>query len=141
VKRIDKDFLVYDGEHFEIEFYYEEGGEISIWDDFVSLSEKDQLAFLVRLEKLGDSKPGTIHPKTMFNLEDDKNKIWAIKFGSNRFCSFFYDGGKIIITNAYKKQTQKNGKREVAQIKKASKMKTDYEKRVKKNNYYLKGED
>ncbi|MCK5882264.1 MAG: type II toxin-antitoxin system RelE/ParE family toxin [Bacteriovoracaceae bacterium] len=141
MKRIDEDFLIYDGEHFEIEFYYEEDGEISIWDDFVSLSEKDQLALLVRLGKLGDSKPGVIHPKTMFNLEDDKNKIWAIKFGSNRFCSFFYDGGKIIITNAYKKQTQKNGKREIAQIKKASKMKLDYEKRVKKNDYYLEGED
>jgi len=141
VKRIDTEFLVYGGEHFEVEFYYDDDGDIAIWDDFVGLTDKEQLSFLARVEKLANSKAGTIHPKTIFNLEDSKSKIWAIKFGNNRFCSFFYEGGKIIITNAYKKQSQKNRKKETTQIKKASKMKSDYEKRAKKKTYYLKGEE
>ena len=49
---------------------------------------------------------------------------------------FFYEGGKIIITNAYKKQSQQNRKKESIQITKASKMKIDYENRVKEKIYY-----
>ena len=141
MKKIDLEFLVYEGEHFEVEFYYTDDGEIAIWDDFINLTDKEQAAFLARAEKLADSPPGTIHPKTIFNLEDAKEKIWAIKFGKNRFCSFFYEGGKIIVTNAYKKQSQKNRKKETTQVKKASKLKADYEKRVKKENYYLENEE
>jgi|TARA_Y100000748_G_scaffold293675_1_gene283443 hypothetical protein len=141
VKKLDIEFLVYEGEHFEVEFYFDENEDIVIWNDFLALSDKEQASFLARVEKLADSPPGTIHPKTIFNLEDDKDKIWAIKFGNNRFCSFFYEGGKIIITNAYKKQSQKNRKKENTQIKKASKFKLDYEKRAKKNDYYPEDKD
>lgn len=135
-----KDFLVYEGEHFEVEFYYDDKGEIKVWDDFEALSEKDKASFFARVEKLANSAPGVIHPKTVFNLEDGKNKIWAIKFGNNRFCTFFYEGGKIIITNSYVKKTQKNGKKEEVQIKKAAEFKDDYEKRVKGNTYYEESE-
>ena len=141
MKRIDIEFLVYEGEHFEIEFYYNDNGEVEIWDDFVNLTTDEQADFMARVQKLADSKPGTIHPKTIFNLEDKKEKIWAIKFGKNRFCSFFYEGGKIVITNAYKKQSQKNRKKEATQVKKAAKFKTDYDSRVKKNDYYNDEED
>ena len=140
MKRLDFEFLVYEGTHFEVEFYFNEEGEIFIWDDFTNLSEKEQAAFMARVEKLANSSPGTIHPRTIFNLEDDKEKIWAIKFGNNRFCMFFYEGGKIIITNAYKKQSQQNRKKESIQIMKASKMKIDYEKRIKEKIYYLEKE-
>ncbi len=141
MKKIDLEFLVYEGEYFTVEFYYNEMGKIEIWDSFVELTDEEQAAFLTRIEKIANSRPGTIHPKTIFNREDNKEKIWAIKFGNNRFCSFFYEGGKIIITNAYKKQSQQNRKKEMTQIKKASSMKFDYEERVKKNAYYLNGED
>lgn len=137
----EKEFLVYVGEHFEVEFYYDDKGEIKIWNDFATLSDKDKASFFTRVEKLANSAPGTIHPKTIFNLEDTEKKIWAIKFGNNRFCTFFYEGGKIIITNAYVKKTQKNGKKEEAQIKKAGGFKDDYENRVKSKNYYKADED
>lgn len=137
----EKEFLVYEGEHFEVEFYYDNQGEIKIWDDFNALSDKDKTSFFARVEKLANSAPGTIHPKTIFNLEDAENKIWAIKFGSNRFCTFFYEGGKIVIANAYVKKTQKNGKKEEAQIKKAAGFKSDYEKRAKGKTYYNESEE
>lgn len=129
-------FLVYRGEHFDVEFYYNENGEIKAWDFFSQLSENEVAAFFARVEKLANAFPGTLHPKTIFNLEDARNKIWAIKFGHNRFCTFFYEGGKIIITNGYSKQTQKNGKRELEHIKKAIAYKEDYEVRVQKQKYY-----
>lgn len=141
MKKLEVEFLVYEGEHFEVEFYYNEDGKIEIWDDFIKLSSDEQADFLARVVKLADSKPGTIHPKTIFNLEDKNEKIWAIKFGKNRFCSFFYEGGKIIITNAYKKQSQSNRNKEANQIKKAAKLKSDYDSRAKKKKYYQKDED
>jgi hypothetical protein len=89
VKRIDIEFLVYEGEHFEIEFYYNDDGEVEIWDDFVNLTTDEQADFMARVQKLADSKPGTIHPKTIFNLEDTKVKIWAMKSGKNICCAVF----------------------------------------------------
>lgn len=138
VRKVEAEYLVYVGAFFQIEFYFDREGNIPIWTDFVALSEKDQVAFMVRVEKLANSRPGIIHPKAIFNLENDIDKIWAIKFGNNRFCSFFYEGGKIIITNAYKKQSQQNRNKEVNQINKASKMKRIYEIRIKEKSYYPK---
>ena len=129
-------FLIYEGEHFEVEFYFDENGEMQGREEFEVLTENEKAAFLARAVKLADSAPGTIHPKTIFNLEDEKEKIFAIKFGNNRFCSFFYEGGKIVITNSYKKQTQKNTKREKEKIKKSVEMKKDYVIRNKLNKYY-----
>jgi hypothetical protein len=129
-------FLIYEGEHFEVEFYFDENGEMQGREEFEGLTDNEKAAFLARAVKLADSSPGTIHPKTIFNLEDETEKIFAIKFGNNRFCSFFYESGKIIITNSYKKQTQKNTKREKEQIKKSVEMKRDYVSRKKLNKYY-----
>lgn len=130
------EFLIYEGDYFEVEFYYDEKGAMPAKEDFDELTDTEKAAFLARAIKLGDSNPGTIHPKTIFNIEDDKEKIFAIKFGNNRFCSFFFEGGKIIVTNSYKKQTQKNTKREKEQIKKSIEMKKDYASRKKLNKYY-----
>ena len=140
-KKLEPDYLVLDGEFFEVEFYYTDADEIVIWDDFKKLSENEKTTFFLRVEKLANSAHGTIHPKTIFNLEDAEEKIWAIKFGNNRFCSFFFEGGKIIITNAYKKQSQSNRKKETAQIKKAAKMKADYTKRTQEKAYYRESEE
>ncbi len=129
-------FLVYSGSYFDVEFYYDENFKMQAKDAFNELTDKEKIDFLARIEKLAESSPGTIHPKTIFNLEDDKNKIFAIKFGNNRFCSFFYEGGKIIVTNSYKKQSQANTKRELEQIKKSVKAKNDFIERNKKKQYY-----
>ena len=73
-------FLIYEGEHFEVEFYFDENGEMQGREEFEVLTENEKAAFLARAVKLADSAPGTIHPKTIFNLEDEKEKIFAIKF-------------------------------------------------------------
>jgi phage-related protein len=130
------EYLIFDGEYFEVEFYFDENGQMPAKNEFNELNDNEKAAFLARVSKLGDSSPGIIHPRTIFNLEDDKEKIFAIKFGNNRFCSFFFEGSKIIITNSYKKQTQKNTKREKEQIKKAIESKKDYASRRKSGIYY-----
>lgn len=136
--KLDKSFLVYEGKFFTVEFYYLGNGKIEVWDYFFGLSINEKADFFLRIQRLADSNPATIHPKSIFNLEDKKHKIWAIKFNNNRFCIFFYKDRKIIITNAYKKQSQKNRNKENNQILKAVQMKLDYIKRVEMNCYYKK---
>lgn len=135
-KEKEIEFLIYEGIYFEVEFFFNEQGNMPVKEDFDGLTDNEKAAFLARVIKLGNSSPGTIHPKTIFNLENDREKIFVIKFGNNRFCSFFFEGGKIIVTNSYKKQTQKNTKREKVQIKKSVEMKRDYVSRTKLNKYY-----
>lgn len=132
-------YLVYEGEFFTIEFYFTEDLEIPIWSHYTNLSEEEKTDFFVRVQKLANSKPGTVHPKTIFNLEDKQEKIYAIKFGQNRFCSFFAKDKRIIITNSYVKKSQKNTKKITdGGLKKAKSYKDDYETRSKNKNYYKK---
>ena len=51
----------------------------------------------------------------------------------NRFLSFFYDGGKIIITNAFVKKSQKLKKQDKDC---AISARADYLDRVKEGTYY-----
>ena len=74
---------------------------------------------------------GKILNREKFNYEEDS--IFAFKPSPNRFLCFFVEGSKIIITNAYKKQSQKMPPREKTR---ALKAKDDYIKRCKKGNYY-----
>lgn len=74
---------------------------------------------------------GQIRNKTKFNSEGDK--IYAFKPQPHRFLCFFFSGGKIIITNAFHKKTQKLPKGEKD---KALKYKDDYELRVNRGDYY-----
>ena len=66
-----------------------------------------------------------------FNYEGDS--IYAFKPVPDRFLCFFFEGNKIIITNAFEKKQQKLPKNEKE---KSLKAKIDYEKRVKGNKYY-----
>lgn len=74
---------------------------------------------------------GKINDKTKFNNEGDK--IYAFKPQPERFLCFFVKGKKIIVTNAFKKKTQKLPKDEKE---KALKYKTEYEKRRNEERYY-----
>ena len=66
-------------------------------------------------------------------LVDKKEKIYEFKPLVERFFNFFYEGKKIIITNAYRKKGQKVNQRE---LDKAKDMKKDYESRSKGGHYY-----
>ena len=54
---------------------------------------------------------------------------------NHRFFNFFYKGGKIIITNAYTKKSQKVDRKE---LNKAKNIKRDYIRRVERGVYYEK---
>ena len=62
-----------------------------------------------------------------------KHNTKVFKASPNRFLCFFFDGKKIIISSAYKKQSTKIPAKEKQ---KALKAKKDYEKRYKAGNYY-----
>ncbi len=74
---------------------------------------------------------GEIRNKEKFRNEGDK--IFAFKPQPHRFLCFFFEGDKIILTNAFMKKQQKLPKSEKDR---ALRYKMDYEKRVKEGSYY-----
>lgn len=125
-----QDYLAYDGDHYRIEFYCDEKGK-SQSKDYVQekLQEDDVWKFVQLLMMMGDL--GQIRNKEKFRNEGDK--IYAFKPQPHRFLCFFFEGRKIIITNAFMKKQQKlpSGEKE-----KALKCMQDYYDRVKKDKYY-----
>ncbi len=100
--------------------------------DFIkitTLAVKAKLAALV----IFIADEGQIHDETKFRIVDKKEKIYEFKPMKFRFFNFFFEGGKIVITNGYIKKTRKVDKKE---LNKAIKMKRDYENRVKRGDYY-----
>lgn len=124
-----KEYVAYEGEKFTIEWYYAPNGESQPLEFFNNLSDKEQQKLFYLLKRIGDF--GFISDKTKFRNEDDG--IYAFKPQPNRFLSFFYEGVKIIITNAFvkKSQTLKKQDKEYAISARA-----DYISRVKEGDYY-----
>ena len=124
-----KEYVAYRGEKFTIEWYYNEKNESQPLDFFNTLIPVEQQKFFHLLKRMGDF--GFISDKTKFRNEDDG--IYAFKPQPNRFLSFFYEGSKIIITNAFMKKSQKLKKQDKDC---AIKARNDYTKRVKEGTYY-----
>ncbi len=126
-----EDYVFYRGEKFQIEFYFTQKGKMPAKEhlDFVDEQVKLKLLYLVK----GIAENGRIFDETKFRLVNRQEKIFEFKPKEERFFNFFYEGRKIIITNAYRKQGQKVDQRELA---KAINFKMDYEFRVKGGVYY-----
>ena len=124
-----EEYIVYTGEKFSVEWYFDENTKSQPMDYFNSLDENEQRKLLYLVKRLGDF--GVISDKTKFNYEEDG--IWAFKPKPDRFLSFFTNGKKVIITNAFQKKCQKMPKTEKE---KAVKCRTDYEERIKGGTYY-----
>ena len=124
-----KEYVAYKGTKLTIEWYYSQKGESQALDFFNDLSATEQQKFFHLVKRMGDF--GFISDKTKFRNEDDG--IYAFKQQPNRFLSFFYEGGKIIITNAFVKKSQKLKKQD-KDI--AISARNDYLTRVKENTYY-----
>jgi len=129
-------YLVYEGSTFTVEFYYTTEGKMPAYEYYRTLSEEDEMRFFVIVKHLADQPIGTIHPRTIYNLEDADDAIYAIKPHQHRFFSFTTRDRKLILTNAYKKRGQKMDKAGKAVLKRAKQMKEDYENRVSKGVYY-----
>jgi len=95
----------------------------------LNLGEDEQDRTLYLFKRMGDF--GKISDKTKYNFEGDG--IYAFKPQPHRFLSFFIVGKKIIITNSYRKRTDKipGNEKETA-----IKNKNDYLRRVGKGEYY-----
>ena len=97
------DCLLYKGDEFSIEWYFDRKGQSQSFDFFNDLNESDQDKFLFLIKRMGDF--GRISDKTKFRNEDDK--IYAFKPKPHRFLCFFQKGKKIIVTNAFTKKQDK----------------------------------
>lgn len=124
-----KEYIAYQGEKFTIEWYYSQNGESQPLEFFKKLSPLEQQKFFYLVKRIGDF--GLISDKTKFRNEDDG--IYAFKPQPNRFLSFFFEGGKIIITNAFVKKSQKLKKQDKES---AISARADYLERIKEGTYY-----
>jgi phage-related protein len=104
----DKSCVIYIGEKFTLEWYYDKNGKSVVYDYFMDSAEELQDKFLVLAKKMADL--GKIYDITKFRNEGDG--IYAFKPQPDRYLSFFTHGKKIIITNGFRKKTDKLPKNE-----------------------------
>jgi len=100
--------VIYSGEKFTLEWYFDRNGNSVAYDYFNESPEDLQDKFLVLAKKMGDF--GKIFDITKFRNEGDG--IYAFKPKPDRYLSFFTDNKKIIVTNGFKKKTEKLPKNE-----------------------------
>lgn len=124
-----KKFIAYEGEKLVVEWYFNDKGRSEAKEYFkeLTLDRMTKTLYLFRL--LADS--GKVFNAEKFRYEGDQ--IYAIKSSADRFLCFFFEGAKVIITNAYEKKSAKMPQKEKQ---KALKMKDAYIKRYKQGTYY-----
>ena len=126
-----EDYVFYQGERFQVEFYFTEKGKLPAKEYLEFADEQVKLKLSALVKHIADT--GTLFDERKFRLVDRQEKIYEFKPKAERFFNFFYEGRKIIITSAYRKKGQKIDPRELA---KAVNFKKDYELRVKGGFYY-----
>ncbi len=124
-----KEYIAYNGEEFTIEWYFTDNGKSESLSYFESLPLNRKKKLIYLFEVLGDTRQ--IRNEEKFRYEG--NQIYALKPSPDRFLCFFFDGSKIIVTNAYEKKSTKIPTREKQRALKAKK---DYTKRSKEGTYY-----
>ena len=87
---MEKEYVVNDGQHFTIEWYYNSDGKSKALEYFTDLMPGNQDKLLYLIKWMGDF--GRIIDKTKFNNEHDG--IYAFKPKPDRFLSFFTKGKK-----------------------------------------------
>jgi len=88
-----KEYIIYSGEKFVVEWFYDEDGNSDSFTYFEELDKVQKQKFLHLVKRIGDA--GKINDKTKFRNEGDK--IYTFKPQPDRFLCFFFKGGKIII--------------------------------------------
>jgi hypothetical protein len=130
--RPPREIVAYQGRRFTIEWYWDDAGSSQALRYAEALSDADRKKLAALLMVMGDI--GQIRNKQKFRYEGDQ--VYAFKPQPHRFLCFFFAGGKIVITNAFAKKSDKlpPGEKD-----RALRCKKDYEERVKAGTYY--GED
>lgn len=126
-----EDYVFYQGEKFQVEFYFSEQGRMPAREYFDSCEQLVKIKLLALVKYMAEE--GRLFDETKFRLVDREEKIYEFKPMAERFFNFFSEGGKIIVTSAYRKKGQKVDSKELAR---AIHIKKDYELRRKKGVYY-----
>ena len=98
-----EDCVIYKGHFFQIEWYYNDNGESQPYEYFKLCDLSQKRKFLMLCQRIGDF--GKIVDKTKFRFEGDD--IFAFKPQPDRYLAFFIKGKKIIVTNAFRKKSDK----------------------------------
>ena len=125
----EEECIAYKGDKFQIEFYFDEKDKSPALEYVRKMSDKDKQKLIHLLKWMGDMSE--IKNKTKFRNEGDG--IFAFKPQPHRVLCFFFEGGKIILTNGFWK---KQDKLPTGEKDKALKIKEDYEARINKGEYY-----
>jgi phage-related protein len=131
-QRLPREIVAYDGREFTIEWYYDDSGHSQALEYAEALDDADRKKLAALLMIVGDI--GELRNKRKFRHEG--NKIYAFKPKPHRFLAFFFEGAKMIITNAF---TKKSDKLPRGEKDRALRCKKDYEQRVKAGRYYAEG--
>lgn len=126
-----EEYVFYQGEMFQVEFYFTEKGVLPAKEHFDDAQQQVQIKLLALVKYIAEN--GRLYDQSKFRLVNKGEKIYEFKPKDDRFFNFFYEGKRIIITNAYHKKGQKVDPRE---LQKAINLKRDYEFRVKGGVYY-----
>ena len=124
-----KEFIAYDGKQLTLEWYFDDRSRSQVLDYFEELPKDRKSKILYLFRWLGNS--GRLINEKKFRYEG--NKIYALKASQDRFLCFFFDGAKVIITNAYQKKSAKMPTKEKDR---ALRARDSYVKRCKKGTYY-----
>lgn len=125
------EYIAYQGKKFTVEWYYNPNKKSQALNYYKRLSVVERSKVLGLFKRIGDF--AEIKDTSKFNYEGDK--IYAFKPVPDRFLCFFFERGRIIVTNAFRKKKQKLPLQEKE---KALNYKNDYESRITRGNYYEK---
>ncbi|HLJ31791.1 MAG TPA: type II toxin-antitoxin system RelE/ParE family toxin [Candidatus Babeliales bacterium] len=128
-KVIKKEFIAYKGNKYTIEWFFNDKGSSEAQAYFESLPNDRKKKCFHLLSTMGDR--GKIFNEEKFRHEGDQ--IYVFKPSPDRFFCFFFDGAKVVVTNAYEKKSAKMPPKEKDR---ALKAKENYITRVKKGTYY-----
>jgi phage-related protein len=124
-----KDYIAYKGKIYTIEWYYDESENSQAHTYLLELDPEMQKKVFYLFKRMGDD--GKINDIRKFRYEGDK--IYAFKPQPERFLSFFVTGKTIIVTNAFRKKSDKLPENEKI---KALNYKESYIRRTKEGKYY-----
>ncbi len=124
-----REYVAYKGEQFTIEWYFSTKGDSQACEYYLSLDAGDRIKVLKLFKMMGDL--GKIRDETKFRNEGDK--IYAFKPQPHRFLSFFMEGKKMVVTNAFWKKQDKLPQGEKDRALNCMK---SYKERVREGTYY-----
>jgi hypothetical protein len=87
---MSKESVIYEGEEYRLEWYFDSKGQSQAADYFDALSDSQKRKALRLFKLIADL--GKIHDKTKFRYEDDA--VYAFKPQPERFLCFFFKGKK-----------------------------------------------